>query len=64
LAEHLRAILRDVLCGHLPEDLRGTADELLTGEAAVTGSARLGDEAAPYSVLSGAGSVCPPGIHT
>jgi hypothetical protein len=29
LAEHLRAMLRDVLCGHLPEDLRATADELL-----------------------------------
>ncbi len=35
LSEHLRAILRDVLCGHLPEDLRGTADELLAGAATV-----------------------------
>jgi hypothetical protein len=34
LAEHLRAILRDVLCGHLPEDLRATADDLLAGSAA------------------------------
>jgi hypothetical protein len=34
LAEHLRALLRDVLCGHLDPDLRGVADELL--EAAAT----------------------------
>jgi hypothetical protein len=33
LAEHLRAILRDVLCGHLSADLRGVADELLTEAA-------------------------------
>lgn len=29
LGEHLRALLRDVLCGHLPPDLRLLADELL-----------------------------------
>ncbi|WP_372788870.1 hypothetical protein [Paraconexibacter sp.] len=29
LADHLRAILRDVLCGHLDPDLRGLADRLL-----------------------------------
>jgi hypothetical protein len=29
LAEHLRAMLRDSLCGHLAPDLRGLADELL-----------------------------------
>ena len=29
LAEHLRAILRDALCGHLDADLRSVADELL-----------------------------------
>ena len=34
LAEHLRAILRDVLCGHLDIDVRAVADELLA-EAAV-----------------------------
>ncbi len=33
LAENLRAILRDVLCGHLDADVRTVADELL-GEAA------------------------------
>jgi hypothetical protein len=35
IAEHLRAILRDVLCGHLAPDLRGLADELLSDAAAV-----------------------------
>ncbi len=34
LAEHLRAILRDVLCGHLGADVRGLADELLAEAAA------------------------------
>lgn len=29
LAGHLRALLRDVLCGHLDSDLRSLADELL-----------------------------------
>jgi hypothetical protein len=29
LSEHLRAILRDALCGHLDADLRSLADELL-----------------------------------
>jgi hypothetical protein len=34
LAEHLRAILRDALCGHLDADLKGVADELLAEAAA------------------------------
>ena len=29
LAGHLRALLRDVLCGHLDADVRGLADEIL-----------------------------------
>jgi hypothetical protein len=36
IAEHLRALLRDVLCGHLDADLRGVADDLLA-EAATVG---------------------------
>ncbi len=32
--EHLRALLRDVLCGHLDSDLRGVADEILADVAA------------------------------
>ena len=34
LSEHLRAILRDTLCGHLDADLVGLADELLAEAAA------------------------------
>src|SRR3954468_21126768 len=35
LAAHLRAILRDVLCGHLDSDVRRLADELLAEEVSV-----------------------------
>jgi hypothetical protein len=35
MAEHLRALLRDALCGHLDSDLRTVADELLAHAAAV-----------------------------
>ena len=38
MAEHLRAILRDVFCGHLDADVRRVADELLA-EAAVDAEA-------------------------
>ncbi len=34
MADHLRAILRDILCGHLDADVRGVADELLADAAA------------------------------
>lgn len=33
LADHLRALLRDVLCGHLDPDLRALADGLLADQA-------------------------------
>jgi hypothetical protein len=33
LTDHLRALLRDVLCGHLDSDLRSLADRLLAEEA-------------------------------
>ena len=36
VGEHLRAVLRDVLCGHLVADVRGVADELLIEAAATT----------------------------
>ncbi len=36
LAEHLRAILRDALCGHLDPDLCAVADELLAESAAAS----------------------------
>jgi hypothetical protein len=34
VAEHLRALLRDAMCGHLDSDLRSVADELLAHAAA------------------------------
>ena len=47
LAGCLRAVLRDVLCGHLDPDLRGVADELLGGAAVGSGTSaalRTGSE--------------------
>jgi len=46
LAEHLRALLRDVLCGHLDADLRSLADRLLDDALA---------EPAPSAPVSSAG---------
>ena len=37
IAEHLRVLLRDVLCGHLDSDLRNVADELLAEATAGVG---------------------------
>lgn len=34
IADHLRALLRDVICGHLDHDLVGLADELLLADPA------------------------------
>jgi hypothetical protein len=34
IGDHLRAILRDILCGHLDVDVRGLADDLLAQAAA------------------------------
>lgn len=36
IADHLRALLRDVICGHLDSDLRKLADGLLAERTAVT----------------------------
>jgi hypothetical protein len=41
LAENLRAILRDVLCGHLNADVRGVADDLLAEAAEATEAATV-----------------------
>ena len=45
MAEHLRALLRDVLCGHLDPELRRLADELLAETAgdAPTGELSAGE---------------------
>lgn len=47
LGSHLRALLRDVLCGHLDPDLRAVADTLLAGEAAAAAAAQADPERAP-----------------
>jgi hypothetical protein len=44
LSDHLRALLRDVICGHLDEDLVALADQLLLADAAATPG---GEEQAP-----------------
>jgi hypothetical protein len=55
IADHLRALLRDVICGHLDPDLVGLADELLLADrpapAPVPGASR-----APVADASGPSS--------
>jgi hypothetical protein len=46
LSYHLRALLRDVVCGHLSPNLASLADELL-----LSGEEVLGDESEPSEVL-------------
>jgi hypothetical protein len=46
LAENLRAVLRDMLCGHLDVDLVSVADDLLAEAAGDAGGAESGDTAA------------------
>ena len=50
VSNHLRALLRDVICGHLPSDLSSLADELLlSGEE--LGEEVLGDDRESSEVL-------------
>ncbi|HXB15500.1 MAG TPA: hypothetical protein VNV44_07120 [Solirubrobacteraceae bacterium] len=51
VADHLRALLRDVLCGHLDPDLVGLADELLLadGPEPVPGARVAAADASPAS---------------
>jgi hypothetical protein len=46
LSDHLRALLRDVVCGHLPSDLVTLADELL-----LSGEELLGDDEEAPEIL-------------
>jgi hypothetical protein len=50
LSDHLRSLLRDVVCGHLPCDLVSLADELLVSDREL-GEEPLGDEVQPSKVL-------------
>jgi hypothetical protein len=56
LSEHLRALLRDVLCGHLDPDLRGVADGLLT-DAVEPETLAFGQDRSLLGPVAGAGSV-------
>jgi hypothetical protein len=52
LADHLRALLRDVICGHLSPDLAGLADEILLAEQEASGGEQmLGDLGEPEEIL-------------
>jgi hypothetical protein len=49
VADHLRALLRDVICGHLDPDLVGLADELLLAERPDPVAPQLGAGPEPLS---------------
>ena len=50
LSDHLRSLLRDVVCGHLPSDLASLADELLISDEELSEES-LGNDAQPSEVL-------------
>ena len=58
IADHLRALLRDVICGHLDPDLVGLADELLLDDrpgvpiASAVAEPELDEEPAPEPIES------------
>jgi hypothetical protein len=64
LSEHLRAVLRDALCGHLSPDVRAVADELLA-QAADAAKERGTDSERPTDGFEpvGSSSVGPP-LHS
>ncbi|HEV7585890.1 MAG TPA: hypothetical protein VGO14_08945 [Solirubrobacteraceae bacterium] len=51
IGDHLRALLRDVICGHLSPDLVGLADELLLEDEQPSGEELLGDASEPEEIL-------------
>jgi hypothetical protein len=51
VGDHLRALLRDVICGHLSPDLVGLADELLLAEGQPSGEELVGDSGEPEEIL-------------
>ncbi len=60
ISDHLRALLRDVICGHLDPDLVGLADELLLsdhpGSSAPDAAAAAPERAATEAVVAAARS--------
>jgi hypothetical protein len=51
VGDHLRALLRDVICGHLSPDLVGLADELLLEDDEPSGEELLGDAGESEEIL-------------
>jgi hypothetical protein len=51
VGDHLRALLRDVICGHLSPDLVGLADELLLEDDEPSGEELLGDPGESEEIL-------------
>jgi hypothetical protein len=51
VSDHLRALLRDMICGHLKADLVGLADELLAPRDTPSGEQVLGDAGKPREVV-------------
>jgi hypothetical protein len=51
MGDHLRALLRDVICGHLSPDLVGLADELLLEDDQPSGEELLGDAGESEEIL-------------
>jgi hypothetical protein len=51
VADHLRALLRDVICGHLTHDLATLADELLAAPAAPSSEEVGGDPSEPRELV-------------
>jgi hypothetical protein len=51
VGDHLRALLRDVICGHLSPDLVGLADELLLADDEPSGEELLGDAGESEEIL-------------
>jgi hypothetical protein len=51
LSDHLRALLRDVICGHLTPELAALADEILLADEEPSGEEMLGDLGQAEEVL-------------
>lgn len=51
IADNLRALLRDVICGHLSADLAAVADEILLTPPLASGEQVLGDAGEPEEIL-------------
>jgi len=51
MGDHLRALLRDVICGHLTPDLVGLADELLLEDGRASAEKRSADAGEPEEIL-------------